>query len=164
MTQRAQCTVRRDWTAAATEVGMLAGRRLTPAFGLAVAMVAASLSIATAAGWVRVASSSDVEIFVDAGSLTKDSHGVISVWTKTRYASPQTAVGIQYAADMTRFVPDCAGAGYGIAGGKFLDAHGNVLWQFNKPAGKLQPVPVASEIDAVARDICTASGDVPRDK
>src|SRR5260370_12105214 len=150
-----QCAARRAWMAATTEVGMLRSQLLV----LVVAMLAASLGTAAGAGWVRVASSPDVQVFVDAGSLAKDSRGVISVWTKTLYASPQTAVGIQYAADMTLFVLDCAGARYGLAGGKFLDAHGNVLRQFDEPAGELQPIPVATKIDAVAKAICTAGGD-----
>lgn len=151
------CALPRAWIAAATEVGMLRSQRLVPVM----AMLAASLSMA-GAEWVRVASSPDVQVFVDAGSLTKDSRGFVSVWTKTVYASPQTAVGIQYAADMTRFVLDCAGARYGIAGGKFLDARGNVLRQFDEPAGELQPIPRASKIDAVTTAVCTEGGDGSR--
>jgi hypothetical protein len=124
--------------------------------------LAASLSMAAGAGWVRVASSPDVQVFVDAGSLAQDSRGLISVWTKTLYASPQTTVGIQYAADMTRFVLDCAGARYAVTGGKYLDVQGNVLRQFNASACELQPIPVATKIDAVAKAICTADGDVER--
>lgn len=126
-------------------------------------MVAALSGKAAGAAWARVASNPDMQFFVDAGSLAKDSRGFISVWTKTRYASPQTAIGIQYPADMTLFVLDCEGARYRIAGGKFLDVHGNVLRQFNEPIGELQPVPVASKIDAVAKDV-TAGGDVLRGK
>ncbi|MBC8751303.1 MULTISPECIES: surface-adhesin E family protein [Paraburkholderia] len=131
---------------------------------LAAALVAASFGAAAGPGWVRVASSPDVQVFVDAGSLAKDSRGFVSVWTKTLYAVPQTAAGIQYAADMTRFVLDCASARYGLAGGKFLDAHGNVLRQFGEPAGELQPIPVATKIDAIAKAICTAGGDTTRGK
>lgn len=163
MTQCTQCAARRASTTAATEAGRLPGRRLVPV-SMLVAMVAASSGTAASAEWVRVASSPDVEVFVDAGSLAKDSRGCISVWTQTLYASPQTAAGIQYAADMTRFVLDCAGAHYGIAGGKFLDARGNVLRQLDDPAGELQPIPVASKIDAVAKAICTAGGEVWRDR
>ncbi|SAK92106.1 hypothetical protein AWB75_06509 [Caballeronia catudaia] len=150
-----QCAARQAWTAAATEVRKLRGTRVVRLV-LAVAMVAASLGAATAAGWVRVASSPDVQVFVDAGSLTKDSRGFVSVWTKTLYASVQTDVGIRYAADMTRFVLDCAGARYGIDGGKFLDDQGHVLGQFDEPAGELQPIPPATKIDAIAKAICTA--------
>jgi hypothetical protein len=131
---------------------------------LALAMVAASFGTAAGTPWVRVAASPDEQVFVDAGSLAKDSRGVISVWAKTHYAAPQTAAGIQYAADMARFMLDCAGARYGIASGKFLDADGNVLRQFDEPAGELQPIPMASRIDAVAKAICTADGDVLRGK
>jgi hypothetical protein len=148
--------------AAVTEAVRLAGRRLVAAFALAVALVAASSGMAAGDAWVPLASSPDVHVYVDAGSLTKDSRGFISVWTKTRYASPQTAAGIQYASDMTRFVLDCAGARYGLAGGKFLDANGNVLRQFDEPAGELQPIPAATKIDAVAKTVCTAGGDVWR--
>jgi hypothetical protein len=146
--------------AAAIEVGMVAGQGLAAML----ALVAATSGTATGATWVQVASSPDVQVFVDAGSLTKESRGFISVWTQTLYASQQTAVGIQYAADMTRFVLDCAGVRYGLIGGKFLDARGNVLLQFDEPAGELQPIPVATEIDAVAKAVCTAGGDVWRGK
>ena len=155
-----QCAARRPWNAAANEVQMLASQRLVAV----VAMVAASLGTAADAGWVRVASSPEVQVFVDARSLAKDSRGFISVWTKTRYASPQTAAGIQYAADMTLFVLDCSSSRYGLAGGKFLDAHDDVLKEFNELAVELQPIPVATKIDAVAKAICTAGGDVSRGK
>src|SRR5216684_1232722 len=102
MTQCAQCPARRTWIATAAEVRMLRSQRPV----LVATTLAASLSMAAGAGWVRVASSPDVQVFVDAGSLAQDSRGLISVWTKTLYASPQTTVGIQYAADMTRFVLD----------------------------------------------------------
>nr|WP_155637080.1 surface-adhesin E family protein [Burkholderia multivorans] len=105
-----------------------------------------------------------MQIFVDAGSVSKDSLGFISVWTKTHYASPQTATGIRYAADMTRFVLDCAGARYSITGGKFLDTQSKVLRLFDEPARELEPIPVASKIDAVARAVCTAGGGVWRGK
>jgi hypothetical protein len=121
-------------------------------------MVVASLNVAAGAEWVPVASSPDVQVFADAESLQQDSHGLISVWTKTIYASPQRAVGISYAADMTLFVLDCASHQYGIAGGKYLDAPGNVLRQFREPVGDLQPIPVASKIDAVAKAVCMATG------
>ncbi|WP_429453836.1 surface-adhesin E family protein [Paraburkholderia sp. WC7.3g] len=131
---------------------------------LAVALVVATFGTQAGAEWVRVASSPDEQVFVDAGSLAKDSRGFISVWTKTLYTVPQTAVGIQYAADMTRFVLDCADARYGVVGGKFLDVHGNVLRQFDEPAGELQPIPVATKIDAVAKAICSAGGHASRGK
>ena len=156
-----QCAARQAWTAAATEVRRLRGTRVVRLV-LAGAMVAVSPGTAAGAAWVRVASSPDVQVFVDAGSLAKDSRGLVSVWTKNLYAAPQTAVGIQYAADMTRFVLDCASAHYGIASGKFLDDRGHVLGQFDEPAGELQPIPPATRIDAIAKAICTAGGDVSR--
>jgi hypothetical protein len=124
-------------------------------------MLAATLRVsATGAiaeeAWVRVAASPKVEVFVDAGSLTRSSHGLVSVWTKTRYASVQTDLGLRYTADMTLFVLDCAGALYGIAGGRFFDASGNVLREFAGPTGVLQPIPVETKIDAVARAVCAA--------
>ncbi|WP_423760832.1 surface-adhesin E family protein [Burkholderia sp. NLJ2] len=121
---------------------------------LVVALITASTGVAAGPAWVAVAASPDMRILVDAGSVTKNSRGVIDLWTKTRYASPQTATGIQYAADMTRFALDCAAARYGITGGKFLDAQGKVLRQFDEPAAELEPIPVASKIDAVARAVC----------
>lgn len=125
--------------------------------GLAVAIAAASFSTAAGDVWARVASSPEVTAFVDARSLTKDSQGFIHVWAKTLYTSVQTDVGVRYTADMTLFVQDCAGARYGIAGGKFLDASGSVIRQFGGPAGELQPIPVATKIDAVARAVCAAN-------
>ncbi|ERJ40943.1 hypothetical protein QZM64_34530 [Burkholderia cepacia] len=113
---------------------------------------------------MAVAASPDVQILVDAGSVTKGSRGVIYVWTKTRYASPQTATGIEYAADMTRFALDCAGARYGITGGQFLNAQGKVLRQFDEPAAELEPIPVVSNIDAVARTVCTVDSGTWRGK
>ncbi|CAD6558392.1 hypothetical protein LMG28727_06618 [Paraburkholderia kirstenboschensis] len=156
-----RCTARRPGISAATEVGMLTHRRPARQMRLllAVAAVVAASGTEAAADWVRVASSPDVQIFVHAGTLAKDSRGFVSVWTKTVYAVPQTAVGIRYAADMTRFVLDCADARYGVAGGKFLDARGNVLRQFDEPAGELQPIPVATGIDAIAKAVCTVDGE-----
>ncbi|MEZ0605666.1 surface-adhesin E family protein [Paraburkholderia sp. IW21] len=127
-----------------------------------ITMVVASLNVAAGAAWVPVAASPDVQVFVDAESLQQESHGLVKVWTKTFYASPQGAVGTQYAADMTLFVLDCASHQYGIAGGRYLDAQGNVLRQFHEPVGELQPVPPASKIDAVAIAVCTAIGVRPR--
>jgi hypothetical protein len=127
-------------------------------------MVTASSGMAADAGCVRVALSPDVQVFVDAGSLAKDSRGFVSVWTKTLYASRQTAVGIHYAADMTPFMLDCASAQYDFAGGRFLDARGNVFRQFDEPADELQPIPMASKVDAVAKAVCTAGSDVSRGK
>ncbi|PMS19641.1 hypothetical protein C0Z18_12360 [Trinickia dabaoshanensis] len=109
--------------------------------------------------WVRVAASPDVQVFVDAGSLKKDAHGLISVWTKTLYSSPQTDVEVHYTADMTLFVLDCKNARYGIAGGKFLDASGKVLSQFGGSVGKLEPILGSSKIDAVSRAVCGAESD-----
>ncbi|MFM0557403.1 hypothetical protein P0D69_41645 [Paraburkholderia sediminicola] len=139
---------------AAPDVGRLVSRWLVAV----VAMVVASLNVAAAAEWVPVASSPDVRVLVDVESLRQDSHGLISVWTKTFYASPQRAIGTQYAADMTLFVLDCSSHQYGIAGGRYLDAPGNVLRQFQEPIGELQPIPAASKIDAVAQAVCTAIG------
>ncbi|WP_454830191.1 surface-adhesin E family protein [Paraburkholderia xenovorans] len=155
--------------AATDEVRILPGKRLMLVSAVVAAWFATSVSFTSAgttsdAGWVRVASSPDVQVFVDAGSVAIDSRGFIRVWTKTLYASPQTAAGIQYATDMTLFVLDCAGARYGLAGGKFLDADGNVLGQFKEPPGELQPIPAATKIDAVAKAVCTAGGDVPQDR
>jgi hypothetical protein len=141
--------------AAAPDVGRLVSRRLVPV----VAMVVASLNVvAAAAEWVPVASSPDVQVLVDAESLRQDPNGLISVLTKTFYASPQSAIGTQYAADVTIFVLDCASHQYGITGGRYLDALGNVLRQFSEPVGELQPIPAASKIDAVAKAVCTAIG------
>lgn len=159
-----RCTAWWAGMAAATQYAVLVGRRPGAVGALVVALITASMGSAADPAWVAVAASPDVQVFVDAGSVTKDSRGLISVWTKTRYASPQTATGIKYAADMTRFVLDCAGARYGIAGGKFLDAQGTVIRQFDEPAGELEPIPVASKIDAVARAVCTACGGVWRGK
>ncbi|MFM0557332.1 hypothetical protein P0D69_41245 [Paraburkholderia sediminicola] len=139
---------------AAPHISRLVSRLLVPV----VAMVMASLNGAAGAEWVPVASSPEVQVLVDAESLQEEAHGLVSVWTKTFYASPQTAIGIQYAADMTLFVLDCASHRYGIAGGGYLDAPGNVLRQFHEPVGELQPIPAASKIDAVAKAVCTAIG------
>ncbi|RQT22141.1 hypothetical protein DF037_28970 [Burkholderia contaminans] len=113
---------------------------------------------------MRVASSPDVQVFVDAGSLTKDSTGFIHAWTKTRYTSVQTAVGVGYTTEMTRFVVDCSGAHYGIAGGIFLDATGKVVRQVSVPVGELQPIPVATKIDAVAGAVCAADSEIRHDQ
>jgi hypothetical protein len=123
---------------------------------LAAILLTTTVSAIAQTAWVRVASSPDVQVFVDAGSLKKDAQGLISVWTKTLYASPQTDVGIHYTADMTLFVLDCKNARYGIAGGKFIDAAGKVLSQFGGLAGKLEPIPGSSKIDAVSRAVCAA--------
>ncbi|HDR9762069.1 TPA: hypothetical protein QDC44_006302 [Burkholderia cepacia ATCC 25416] len=159
-----RCAAWRAGMAAATQSGKLVGQRLGTICALAAALVTASADVAAGPAWVAVAASPDVQIFVDAGSSTKDSRGIVSVWTKTRYASPQTATGIQYAADMTRFALDCAGARYGITGGKFLDALGKVLRQFDEPAAELEPIPVASKIDAVARAVCPVGSGTWRGK
>jgi hypothetical protein len=155
-----QCAARRDAIPAETKVRSSPLKRRTIArVGFAVAVAAASFGATAGDIWVRVASSPDVQVFVDTGSLTKDSRGFIHVWTKTRYASVQTDVGVDYTTDMTRFVLDCVDARYGITGGKFLDAAGNVIRQFSGPAGELQPIPVATKIDAVARTVCAADSD-----
>jgi hypothetical protein len=107
-----QCATGRTWTTAASGVGGLVSRRLVPF----ITMVVASLNVAAGAAWVPVAASPDVQVFVDAESLQQESHGLVNVWTKTFYASPQGAVRTQYAADMTLFVLDCASHQYGIAG------------------------------------------------
>ncbi|UMY33429.1 hypothetical protein MMB18_38575 (plasmid) [Burkholderia contaminans] len=108
--------------------------------------------------------SPNAPVSVDVGSVTKDSRGFISVWTKTHYALPQTATGMQYSAKMTRFELDCASTQDDITGGKFLDALGKVPWQFNEPVDESQRISVASEMDTVARTMCTAGDDVWRCK
>jgi len=60
------------------------------------------------------------------------------------------------------FALDCAGARDGVVEGKFLDAIGNVLRPFNEQTGELQPTPAASKVDAVAKAICAAGGNVWR--
>src|SRR5260370_16596832 len=97
-----QSPARRTWVGAATEVRMLRSQRPV----LVATTLAASWSMAADAGGVRVASSPDVQVFVDAGSLAKDSRGLISVWTKTVYASPQPTLGIPYAPHITHFLLD----------------------------------------------------------
>ncbi|HHT8903432.1 hypothetical protein KDX27_23255 [Burkholderia cenocepacia] len=65
---------------------------------------------------------------------------------------------------MTRFALNCAGARYSITGAKFLNAQGKVLRQFVEPAAELEPIPVASKIDAVARTVCTVDSGTWRGK
>ncbi|KVW81396.1 surface-adhesin E family protein [Burkholderia ubonensis] len=160
----ARCTAWRAEIAPVTQVETLASPRLGSVCAWVAALIIGSTPVAAGAAWVAVAVSPDVQIFVDAGSVTQDSRGFISVWTRTQYASLQTATGIRYAADMTRFVLDCAGERYGITGGKFLDTQSKVLRQFDEPAGELEPIPVASKIGAVARAVCAAGGSVWRGK
>jgi Surface-adhesin protein E len=133
------------------------GSWLRLALALAAVAVGVSFGKAASADWVRVASSPEVQVSVDTKSVTKEPHGWLGVWTKTVYASSQAAAGVQYSADMTRFVLDCSSLRYGITGGKLLDAHENVLLAFDSPADELQPVPPASKIDAVARTICATN-------
>lgn len=121
----------------------------------AILLVTAVDAIADPA-WVRVAASPDVLVFVDAGSLKKDAHGLIHVWTKTLYSSPQTDVEVHYTEDMTLFVLDCENARYGIAAGKFVDGSGKVLRQFSGATGELEPIPGSSKIDALSRAVCAA--------
>ena len=131
---------------------------------LATTLLASAAGAIAEEAWVRVAASPEVQVFVDAGSLSTEAHGLVSVWTKTRYASEQTDVGVRYTADMTFFVVDCAGARYGIAGGRFLDASGNVLRQFTGPTGELRPIRAATKIDAVARAVRTVDANIRRGK
>jgi hypothetical protein len=86
----------------------------------------------------------------------------LSACGRTLYASDQTDAGVRYTAAMTLFVLDCAGAHYGINGGRFLDASGNVLRQFTGPIGELQPIPVATKIDAVARAVRAVDVNIQR--
>jgi len=146
----------------ATEPSALVRQRLLPVIAIAIAI--ASLSTAAGAEWVRVASSPDVQVFVDPGSLTKDSDGLISVWARTLYVTPQSAAGMQYSAGMTFFVLDCVSAHYGLAGGKFFDAQGKMLLEFHGPAGDLQPIPMATKVDAVRKAVCIKGGDARRPK
>ncbi|MEX3634628.1 surface-adhesin E family protein [Paraburkholderia sp. BR14320] len=131
---------------------------------LAATVLASAAGVLAEEAWVRMAASPEVQVFVDVSSLTRDAHGLRSVWTKTRYASEQADVGVRYTADMTLFVLDCAGARYGIAGGRFLDASGNVLRQFTGPTGELQPIRVATKADAVAKAVCAVDVNIQRGK
>lgn len=143
-----------------TVIAKQVGRRAM----LAAALLAIAVSAFAQAAWVRVAASPEVQVFVDAESLTWDVHGLVNVWAKTLYASDQIDAGVRYIADMTHFVLDCAGARYGIAGGKFIDASGHVLRQFTGPTGELRPIPMATKIDAVARAVCAIDVDRQRGK
>ncbi len=88
-----RCAAWRAGIAAATQSGKRAGRRPGIIAALVVALITASTGVAAGHACVAVAASPDVQILVDAGSVTKDSRGVVNVWTKTRYASPQTGTG-----------------------------------------------------------------------
>ncbi|UMY33501.1 surface-adhesin E family protein [Burkholderia contaminans] len=154
------CTAHQSRITKTTGIATQAGRRAM----LAAVLLTSMASAIAEAAWVRVAASPEVQVFVDAGSLNRDTHGLVNVWTKTRYVSDQTNVGVRYREDMTLFVLDCAGARYGIAGGKFLDASGTVLRQYAGSTGELQPIPVATKIDAVARAVCAADVNIQRGK
>jgi hypothetical protein len=74
------CTARRSRIPRMTGLAKQMGRRVM----LAATLVASAAGAIAEEAWVRVAASPQLQVFVDdAGSLTRDAHGLVSVWTNT---------------------------------------------------------------------------------